>query len=393
MKEVFITKIDRIASGGAGLARIEGKPVFINGSAPGETVFCRTIKEHPSWLEAELLEIIEDSPNRVKPLCCYYGKCGGCNLQHLDYQTQLAVKAGILKDVFLKIGGFNPPEPKVIPSPPWEYRNRIQFHIGRDSNKGIYLGLKALESDKVIPITDCPIAVSGIRKKLQVKNGLSSIITPEKDRFTVYSQNDLFLSENGITRGKIGVLDRNIILDVRVFFQSNGIMLEKLIAGLEIISSQVLNIDFSLPMADIFCGTGIFAAFFGDKFPSVDLVEENKYALGLAQENLKAIKTANFYGQKSEKWIKNHNCCGYGLVIADPPRKGFAHTFAKELEANGPPVLIYISCDPATLARDSKILIKKYNLIELCLYDFYPQTSHIESLAVFSRRKTNEKTS
>ncbi|MCL1930317.1 MAG: TRAM domain-containing protein, partial [Treponema sp.] len=103
--------IEKIAAGGAGLARIEGKTIFIEGGAPGETVLCRITTEHRSWTQAELVEIIEPSPERVRPACPLWGKCGGCNLQHLSYPAQLAAKTAILHEAFTRIGGFSPPQP------------------------------------------------------------------------------------------------------------------------------------------------------------------------------------------------------------------------------------------------------------------------------------------
>jgi len=381
-------RIEKLAAGGAGLAWVEGKTVFIEGSAPGETVLCRITAEHHSWLQAELLEIIEPSPDRVQPACPLWGKCGGCNMQHLSYSAQLAAKTAILTESFTRIGGFCPPQPLVFPSPPWEYRNRMQFHAIRQHNKGesdAVWGLKARKKDEIIPVSDCLIADPGIRALLQGENKKmqTQLLPPEKDRFTVYARNGLFLSEGGTTRGKTQVLDRELALDAGVFFQSNGVMLEKLITDLREIAA-----DQTLPMADLYSGVGTFAAFLGEMFPHIDLVEENKTALALARENLMQFKSAAFYAQRSEHWAKNGLAQGaaprYGFITADPPRQGFDPSLARALAADGPPLLAYISCEPATLARDSAILLKGgYELSELRLYDFYPQTAHIESLAIF----------
>jgi 23S rRNA (uracil1939-C5)-methyltransferase len=140
-------------------------------------------------------------------------------------------------------------------------------------------------------------------------------------------------------------------------------------------------------MADLYCGVGTFAAFLGESFPHVDLAEENKSALALARENL-TYPYVDFFAQCSEEWAKNLPARRYGFIVADPPRQGFDPALTRQLAEHGPPLLAYVSCDPATLARDSKILREGgYNLIELNCYDFYPQTAHIESLALFSRLK------
>jgi 23S rRNA (uracil1939-C5)-methyltransferase len=373
--ELLEVRIETIAAGGAGLARIDGKPVFIKGGIPGEKLVCRVTKDHRSWAQAELLELLDASQDRVKPRCGVYGICGGCNLQHLNYQAQLAAKTAILKDTFVRIGGCPPPQPAIIPSEPWEYRNRMQFH----KSPGILWGLKSEKSSGLVPIPDCPIADPGIRRLLGEEEKKSFLAPLGKDRFTVYARGDLFLSEGGVNRGKTRILDQELTLDASLFFQSNGAMLEKLIADLPAIAGEA---DRSLPMADLFCGVGTFAAFLGKLFPGRCLVEENKAAIALARENLAA--SGDFFAQRSEDWAERNNLRGFGLILADPPRQGLSHSLALRLATEGPPVFLYVSCDPATLARDSRILAAgKYTLKALRFYDFYPQTSHIETLAVF----------
>ena len=186
-------------------------------------------------------------------------------------------------------------------------------------------------------------------------------------------------------------MDRELVLDAGVFFQSNGMMLEKLAADLREIASGIDGAAKKLPLADLYCGVGTFAAFLGELFPHIDLVEENKTALSLACENLSRMGMVNsaFYAQRSEHWAQNNmHKTRYGFMVIDPPRQGLAPALTRLLAANGPPLLAYVSCDPATLARDSKILTAgTYTLSELRCYDFYPQTAHIESLAVFMRLK------
>jgi 23S rRNA (uracil1939-C5)-methyltransferase len=379
----YKVQIEKIAAGGTGFARIEGKAVFIEGCLPGEVVLCRIERDHRSWLQAELLEIIEVSEERVKPACGLYGRCGGCNFQHLAYNAQLAAKTAILIDTFTRIGGINPPQPTVFPSNPWEYRNRMQFHAVRDN--GPVWGLKARKDSELITVSDCPIADPGIRRILQ-DNGkmMQMLMPPEKDRFTVYARDGLFLSEGGIRRGKTRIFDRELSLDASVFFQSNGSMLEKLVIRLIEIAK---NANHSLPMADLYCGVGTFAVILGTLFPHIDLVEENKTALALARENLRSHDSAAFFAFRSEEWAKTGIFPrNYGFIIVDPPRNGLDTALSLRLAVDGPPLLAYVSCDPPTLARDSQILVKGgYELTELDCYDFYPQTAHIESLALFTK--------
>ena len=386
MGELNKTCIEGMAAGGAGIARIEGKTVFIDGGIPGETVLCSITEERHSWSRAELIEVTNAAPERVQPQCRYYGVCGGCNFQHLNYSAQCNTKTAVLRDSFIRIGGIVPPGPQMNPSEPWEYRNRMQFHILRGDNKKQFapFGLKARKSEGIVPVTDCPIADPGIRELLQNRTGKALSIPPEKDRFTVYSRNGLLLNEGGISRGKTQILGKTLTLDAGVFFQSNGAMLEKLAADLR---NTATGADQSRPMADLYCGAGTFAAFLADLFPCIILVEESKAALALARENLSSFGQADFFNRRSEDWAKNAALGNYGFIVADPPRQGLNPVLTSRLAAEGPPLFAYVSCDPATLARDSKILLQgQYELAELRWYDFYPQTSHIESLAVFSRK-------
>jgi 23S rRNA (uracil1939-C5)-methyltransferase len=380
--EVHTVRVAGIAAGGAGAGRIGGKSVFIEGVAAGETVCCRVTTEHRSWAVAELLDIVEASPDRVRPACALYGICGGCTMQHISYDAAFAAKAAIVQDAFIRIGGFVPPEPAMFPSVPWEYRNRMQFHLKAPFAA---FGLKARKSGEIVPIPDCPVADPGIRLVLQKAAAGEPVLSPppDRDRCTVYARNGLLLSEGGTRRGRTRLLDRDIALDAGVFFQSNGAMLERLIGDLLAVAGS----GGACRMADIYCGVGIFAAFLSGPFSGVDLVEENKTALALARENVRHDR-AEFFALRDTEWVhRNGRKSGaYGFIVVDPPRQGLSPAVARWLSENGPPLLAYVSCDAATLARDGKILTAGgYDLAELRLYDFYPQTAHIESLAVFRK--------
>jgi 23S rRNA (uracil1939-C5)-methyltransferase len=184
----------------------------------------------------------------------------------------------------------------------------------------------------------------------------------------------------------VKLLDRELVMDAGVFFQSNAALLEVLGADLRSIAEEA---DAGLPAADIFCGVGTFAALLGDRFPRIDLVEENKNALSLARENVRG-PGREFFALRDDEWagLKGPAGKNYGFMILDPPRQGLSPVLARRIAAEGPPLVAYVSCDPATLARDSRILLAGgYRLSELRFYDFYPQTAHIESLAVFKNNK------
>jgi 23S rRNA (uracil1939-C5)-methyltransferase len=390
MGEIFTAPVERIAAGGAGILNFQGKRIFMDRCAPGDTVTGRIVMENRRWARAELVELVEGSPSRVAPPCPLYGICGGCSLQHLNYPSQLAEKAVILRDALTRLGGvpLSGAIP-VTPSPPWEYRNRIQLHHippgSRKSPDGTPLGFRARTSGDIIPVTDCPVSDPGLRRVLREASALPP---PGQDRFTLYSRGNTLLSEGSVRgkttpQGAVVLRGKELRADAGVFFQSNGVMLEELLSGLLQAAAEA---DTGLPMADLYCGVGTFAAFLGEQFPRIDLVEENPRAIALARENTRGMET-RLFAQTGDLWVKGCSMENrYGFMVADPPRQGLSPALRKALAQKGPPVLAYVSCDPATLARDSGELIAGgYRLDRLRLYDFYPQTAHIESLVVFKR--------
>jgi 23S rRNA (uracil1939-C5)-methyltransferase len=184
----------------------------------------------------------------------------------------------------------------------------------------------------------------------------------------------------------VSILEKDILMDAGVFFQSNGTMLEFLVRDLLAIGEQA---ESALPMADIYCGVGTFAAFLKDRFPRIDLVEENKTALTIARENI-GTEGKNFFALRDDQWVRQMGGGKkpYALILADPPRQGLSAGIRRWLCEWGPPLLCYVSCDPATLARDcGELMSGGYALDSLTFYDFYPQTAHIESLAVLKRNR------
>jgi 23S rRNA (uracil1939-C5)-methyltransferase len=244
------------------------------------------------------------------------------------------------------------------------------------------LGFNVRKSAELIPVSDCPIADKRIRRALVD----GEILPPAfQDRFTVYGRGEMLLVEGSRiqtpAKGRMPLLGREILLDASVFFQSNAAMLEILLADLLQTAAQA---DTGLAAADLYCGVGTFALFLSDIFPSLDLAEENRNALALARENLKGMQ-ASSYALRDDRWLSFLRGKRYGFMVMDPPRQGLSAALRSWLCREGPPLFAYISCDPASLARDSREILNVYRLKSLSWYDFYPQTPHIESMAVFER--------
>ena len=417
--DIFTARVESFAQGGRGVLHPEGRAVFMELTAPGDTVTGRISAEHKTWAEAELLEVLESSPLRTEPVCPSYGICGGCSLQHIRYDAQLELKKTAFAETLARIGGI-PPESLTDPSffsaeasPPWEYRNRFSFHTPKRA-AGFGYCFMGRKSSRLVPVGDCPIADPLIRSWLKsvktwddrgqgpgYKRGHGHEYGHEPDagtktgRCTVYARekDGIFLSELGTRRGQINLAGTTITVDAGLFFQSNAAMLERLLA---VLRSEAAAAASPLPMADLYAGTGTFSLFLSETSGGADLLEHNTAALELARINLAGADADasagtngkgrfRFYAEKDERWARRQ-LSGYGFVVADPPRRGLSPALAAQLATSGPPVLAYVSCDPGSLARDCRILTPAYSLERLRLFDFYPQTAHVESLALFKRR-------
>jgi 23S rRNA (uracil1939-C5)-methyltransferase len=289
-------------------------------------------------------------------------------------------KEGILRDALGRIGGIScPPRIKTVPSPEYGYRNRVQFHCIPGTKQ---VGFKARKSGRVLPLKDCLVADEGIRQALHERR----IVPPKgKRRFTVYSRNGVLLCEGRDGPAAVVLKDRDIFMEAGAFFQSNAVLLEELIPDL---CAAACRADPALPMADIYCGVGTFAAFLKERFSRIDLVEADAGALALARKNVPGSHNRYFL-LTDEEWageMRRAASAVYGFVVADPPRQGLSPSLRRWLAEEGPPLLAYVSCDPATLARDSAVLCAGgYQLESAAFYDFYPQTPHVEALAIFVR--------
>lgn len=323
-------------------------------------------------------------------------------MQGLDYEEQLAQKTDFLRQAFLCYGISGIPEIAVIPSKPFEYRNRLQFHrvpVGveaefpnrKSRTRSLNLarkeesvcGFMARGASEIVPVKDCLTAAPVIRRSLSA----GGIVPPvDMDRFCVYGKDSTLLIEGRNSCGTARVHQKDIKMDAGVFFQSNGDLLELLI---DEILGTAESAKKSLPAADFYCGVGTFAVFLQDVFDRIDLLEADKNALRLARENI-CLKEARFFGQSDTVWAQNaRKNMVYGFVAADPGRQGLSEAMRRFLRSNCE-ILCYVSCNPNALARDAAFLLDTgdnggLKLESLSFYDFYPQTKHIESLAVFRR--------
>jgi 23S rRNA (uracil1939-C5)-methyltransferase len=347
--------------------------------------------------------------NRKKNLYPYRKRCGGCPFQDIPYEQQLLQKKEFLGQVFSRAGISSMPDIRVVPSRPFEYRNRVQFHrvpLGTEAELpdgksrirplkleqraeapcGFMTRIGSKGAAEIVPVNDCLIADPSIRRALKT----SSITPPiDRDRFSVYGNNSVLLIEGRDSGGTIHIHQKDIRIDAGIFFQSNGALLELLIDEL-LGAAQEANKG--LPAADFYCGVGTFAVYLQDIFERIDLLEANKSAMNLARKNV-SLKNARFFSQRDTVWATNTGKSvhePYGFALVDPSRQGLSEAMCNFLRKNCK-ILCYVSCNPYTLVHDAAMLLAPKNqrglrLESLTFYDFYPQTRHIESLTVFTRQ-------
>jgi tRNA/tmRNA/rRNA uracil-C5-methylase (TrmA/RlmC/RlmD family) len=344
-------KIADIAFGGKGVARENGKAVFVPYTIEGETVSAEIVREKKQFAEAELVDVKESSPHRVTPECPYFGRCGGCAYQHIDYEHQLAIKWRQVRDVFQRIGKLKDiPMRPIIPSPKqYGYRNRITVHAQDGA-----IGFFRRDSHRLIDIERCPIscdevnrALAELRAQPQVRDGHYTLRASSRSR---------------------------------VFSQTNDAVanaLRDLVANLVAPDQQLL--------LDAYCGSGFFAKALLDKFERVIGLDWDRFAIEAARQSATAKEsyiagdldlafgrlTSIISGFRSEKTT----------LLVDPPATGLSATMRKAIVDLGPATLIYVSCNPATLARDLKELQSKFTINSVTPLDMFPQTAEIEVAA------------
>jgi 23S rRNA (uracil1939-C5)-methyltransferase len=386
MADRMILDVEKLAAGGDGIAFFDEQAIFIPFSIPGEKVSCEIIKRSRDFCRAKILDIIEPSPFRVKPSCPIFGLCGGCSLQHIEYSHQLDFKTAAAKESFRRIAKLDSAIIDSRGGSAYGYRNRIQIHFTKDHG----LGYMEAESVSSLRAEGCPIAVPVIDAWLRAQNRKAK---PDKelmarigqrDRFVVFGQDDRLYVEGVDAKAKAIVACHDYTFPLKHFFQSNLEMADALVDdAMEGLSGG--------KAADLYSGAGLFAARLAERFDEVTCVESDAVSLEAARGNLPAGR-GRFIATDVEAWTRTSaararrgEVSTWDCVLADPPRSGLSPATRDWLKSADIGNFIYVSCDHATMARDIGDLVRAgWVLGSLRLYDFYPQTGHIEALARLS---------
>ncbi|HEX3419972.1 MAG TPA: TRAM domain-containing protein, partial [Candidatus Udaeobacter sp.] len=362
-------KIADVAFGGKGVAREQGKAVFVPYTIEGETISAEIVREKKQFAEAELVEVKQSSPNRIAPECPYFGRCGGCAYQHIDYQHQLAIKWRQVRDALQRIGKLKhvPMRPIVASPMQYAYRNRITVH----ALDGM-IGFFRRDSHRLINIEHCPIArdevnsaLAKLREQKHVRDGHYTLRAASEPR--VFSQ---------INDDSAEAL-RNLIIDLGP-------------------PNQRLLID-------AYCGAGFFAKALLDKFERVIGIDWDRFAITAAKENASEKETyiAGDVESELQKVVAVHlnravpgndglagrlRSIAPTTIIVDPPATGLTEGVRTAITDLAPDTLIYVSCNPPTLARDLKELQHRFVVNSITPLDMFPQTAEIEVLAHLEAR-------
>lgn len=408
-EDLLEVRLDRLVYGGEAMGRLpDGRAVFVPYTLPGEVAHVRLVEQKRGYARAELIQVLDAAPERITARCAHFTSCGGCHYQHMPYEMQLATKETILRDQLQRIGGLeHPPVQPAVPSPqPWAYRNHLQFHLTDDAR----LGFHTPRSHQVIPIQEChlpeePLQALWPRLELEPIPGLKEVDLrlgsgddvllilvgddPEPPEFSV----DIPLSAvylgpggqkvlSGSAHTVVEVRGRAFQVAAQSFFQVNTPMAGALVE--HILANLVLSDDDTL--IDLYSGVGLFSAFLAPHVGRLIAVESSPSACDNFVVNLDDFDHVELYQAKAEDVLPILDAQP-AVVLVDPPRAGLARPVLDGLLRLGPATLVYVSCDPATLARDAKRLTRGgYRLLQVTPFDLFPQTYHIESISFWEKQ-------
>jgi 23S rRNA (uracil1939-C5)-methyltransferase len=427
--------IEKAIYGGASLARVPadgppdlaGKAVFVPLALPGELVEATIATDRRSYITAKLDSVLEPAPSRIAPGCEYYGRCGGCHYQHADYPAQLTMKRSILVETLERAHVTVPAEIRILSSHPWAYRNRIRLHVSHPPRAA--LSYREAASHRNLPVTHCPVAapilqqaITAFDEFLQQQSSLATTLS-EVEFFTNADESALLVSlftqrksPDGLPRSVADALlpalpalkgVHTFVLDPKTrrvqpstawgqpaldyavglrryqvsagaFFQVNRYLVSKLLE--EVVAGRQGALAW-----DLYAGVGLFAQALAERFDRVIAVESSPAAMPDLTRNLRGHGHKRIT-QDTLHFLKSPPAQQPDLVIVDPPRAGLDADVCQRLAAVQPGQIVYVACDPSTLARDLRTLQPSgYRPVALALIDLFPQTFHLETVATLER--------
>ena len=387
-ENTFEVSIQKIVPNGYGLAFAENLTVFVSHAVLGDQLRVRIKDKKGKIAFAEIVEITKASAQRIEPKCIYFGRCGGCDFQQMNYQAQLEAKVAILRDCLSRIGRINyEQEIEIIGSPrEYSYRARAAWHIDTRRKK---IGYFQRNSHQVIDVQTCPILtpelqnlLTELRETIEWESFWAEIVEVEAansgGEVSIYS-NEIVEPTDEIEFESNGNL---YFYDAQSFFQGNPFLIESLIET----ATKDAKGETAL---DLYCGVGLFTLPLAKNFTKVVGVEGYERAAGFARKNVEQarIENAEIFAENVSDWLVEYadNLSEMDFVLLDPPRAGTEKETIEKLLKIKPREISYVSCEPSTLARDLRILLENYSIESITALDLFPQTHHVETVVRLKR--------
>ena len=393
----MIVKIDKLAHNFKGIAKVNDKVVFVEDVLPTEIVDVRIVKDKKHYSEGVSTNVIEKSSDRVDSICPYFKECGGCSTGYIKYDKALIYKKSIVKDIIKKYAGYDV-DPEIISNyQEYKYRNKVTLKVLNGN-----LAYTKEGSNELININKCYLVNDNINNIISTLNNIdltglseviirgtddimvilygdingSIVINELKDKVIIIVLNYKFIYVKEYITIKVGKYKYSIY--PRSFFQVNTDMISKLY-------DKVLEYaGTSKTLTDLYCGAGTIGIYLAKNFDTVKGIEINKAAIDSANLNKKINNINNIsFECKNANEISNISS---DVVVADPPRSGLDKKTVNTLLNSSSKKIVYVSCDPITLARDLNILKERYELKDITLFDMFPNTRHIETVCNLDRK-------
>lgn len=392
MSETQQVVLDDLGFRGDTVTRIDGETWFVAGGLPGEEVVVEQVRRDRRFVYARVIEVIEPASQRVEPPCPYtsatlstgFGRCGGCQWQHVDYETQLAFKTRLVREQLRRRGDFvDPPvSPAIGMDEPWHYRNQARFTIGPEGQ----LGFNTHFRNRFLPIDECLIVHPNINQVLRELQGRCAEVKHQLAVRYGFHTGELMVFPQVPVEGlpfETGQRYFHEALDGHrfqvfdsSFFQTNTLQAETLARLVQ----EKLDLAGHEVVVDAYCGVGTFGVLLTERAGHIIGIEESATAIADARENIKGFDNIELIEGKTEAVLPQLEG-PIDAVILDPPRAGCRPVVLETLIELQVPRIVYVSCDPYTLARDLRILVDGgFALVEVQPVDMFPQTHHIETV-------------
>ena len=393
--DVVTVDVGAPVAGGQCISRRDGQVIFVRDAVPGERVAVQITGsgKKGAFLRGEVREVFEPSPHRVQAPCSLAQECGGCDWQHVDLGFQRELKAAVIIDALQRTGGVS--EIAGIPltasvrvealddGDGLHWRTRMRFAVDGDGT----IGLRAGRSHRIIPAADCPLAVPEIaaaipanltqKDRRHFKDGVVAVASNTGQVELVGASAVDLLTER--------VMNREFQVAANGFWQVHPRAPETLVNTV----LELAEPKHGDKVIDLYSGVGLFAAFLAEAVGvtgRVDAVEGDRIASRLAKDNLHDLAWVHHHHAPVEKWLGAGHRSHADVVVLDPPRAGAGDVVVKAVTRRKPRAIVYIACDPVSLARDTKYLAGfGYSLTHLRAFDLFPMTKHVESVALFAR--------